>query len=731
MRSQTPGPRVTEAASRATAPTTTEPSSDARYAAIVESSDDAILSKDAEGLITSWNPAAERMYGYTAPEAIGRPISILIPKHRAGEERTILDRVFGGQRVMPYETERVTKDGDMIVVSLTVSPVRDESGDVVSASVIARDVTARRRSAELASGLHAVTAALSKEITPERAIDVLLEQAPAALGADAGAVGLLDPSRQEIELAGTAGYTEEGLAGWGRFPLDSELPMSVAIRLGEPIWTTSPEELQTRFPLLAGASIRFDSLAVIPLAVEGVPFGALSLSFAARRSFDPEERVFLVAAAQQAAYALERARLHEAERLANERLTFLAEAGEVLAGSLNPDDTMGRIAELAVGRVADWCGIELLDADGGLRSVAVAHVDPARVRLARELRSRYPTDPDAEQGVPHVIRTNAAELYSEVTDQMLVEAAHDDEHLRLMRELGLASAMIVPLRARGKVLGAITFVASESGRRFDERDLSLAEDLSRRAALAIDNSMLFRREHEAAVTLQRSLLPEILPQMKGARFAARYEPAAPGLEVGGDWYEVIALDDGTVGVTIGDIAGRGIRAASVMGRVRPALRAYVMDGHGPVDSLKRLDRLMKEAEREEMTTVFHLQFDPVAGTAEYVRAGHPPALLRLPDGEVRELAGSGTPPLGVLEEVEYHSHPAELPGGSLLLLYTDGLIERRDADLDAGIARLKEVLVGAPSVAEECLEHLSSEFRADEIPDDVAMLAMSVGEVPA
>ncbi len=656
---------------------------------------------------------------------LGEHISILIPEDRRGEERQILDRVFGGDPVEHYETERVRKDGRRIIVSLTVSPIRDRDGQVTSASVIARDVTADHLSRDLANRLHELTTALAKEIAPERSVEVLLDQAVAALGAGAGAVGVLDPTRTEVVLAGTAGYSEEGLAGWDRFPLAADVPMSVAIRTGESIWTTSVEDLKARFPTFKDATIRFKSLSVIPLAVEGRPFGAISLSFSGERAFDPQEQAFLVAAAQQAAYALEQARLYDAERLARERLTFLAEASELLAGSLDHATTLRGVADLAVHRIADWCGIELLDEDGELHSVAVAHRDPRRVQEALELRTRYPTPSDSETGAPNVVRTGRPELYPEVTDEMLVASAQDEEHLKRIRELGLESGMVVPLEARGRPLGAITFVASEPGRRYDESDLELAQELARRAAVAIDNSMLFRREHEAAVTLQRALLPQTLPTLDGIEFAARYEPAAPGLEVGGDWYEVVLRDDGQVAVIIGDVAGRGIRAASVMGRLRPALRAYVLDAHGPAQATERLDRLMREFERTEMTTVFHLQYDPATGNAEYVRAGHPPGLLRLSDGEVIELGGGGTPPLGILEQMEYRSHAVQVPPGSLLLLYTDGLIERRDDDLANGLARLKWSLARGPEGAAECLDQLAEEFSAEAVPDDVAMLAMA------
>jgi PAS domain S-box-containing protein len=700
------------------------------FEAIVQSSDDAIISKDADGIITSWNPAAERMYGWTEEEAVGRPISILIPEHRRGEERLILDKILAGERVDHYQTERVAKDGDHLVVSLTISPVRNDEGEVVRASVVARDVTERERSLQLASHMQALTAALSRETATEQTIDVLLEQAVAALRADAGAVGMVSSSGEVIELVGSRGFSfrPEDSTRWAAFGVEDDLPMSEAVRNGRPVWSTSGDELRRRYTAIEPTPVRFSALAVVPLSVGERPFGAISLSFKQHREFEAEEQAFLLAVAQQAAYALDRTRLFAAERAAAEKVSFLAEASQLLSGSLDPEALLGRVARLAVDYMADWCGIELLGDDGELRSVAVAHVDPQQVRLAKELRERYPVDPEAEVGVPNVIRTGQPELYPEVSDQLLADGAEDEEHLRLLRELGLKSAMIVPLLARGRPLGALTLVSSDGGRQYGDDDLELAADLARRAGMAIDNAMLYRREHDAAVTLQRALLPQSLPQLDGIEFAASYEPAAVGLEVGGDWYEVIPRDDGKIGVVMGDIAGRGIHAAAVMGRVRPALRAYVLDGYGPVEALERLHRLIREAERAEMTTVFQLHFDPAHGRAEYVRAGHPPALLRLADGTVTELAGDGSPPLGVFDEVDIRSCTVEVPPGSLLLLYTDGLIERRGEDLGVGLDRLKDLLAEAPDGAAECVQWLSAKVSADQIPDDVAILAMATSK---
>jgi PAS domain S-box-containing protein len=692
-------------------------------ASLVHDSDDAIITKDREAIVRSWNPAAERMYGWTAEETIGQPISLIVPPHRSGEERRILDKILAGDRVDHYETERITKDGRIITISLTVSPIRDGDGDIVAASVIARDITAKHRASELASRLHKVTSSLAKELDPDVVLAVILEQSVAALGADAGAVGMVEG--EEVVLAGHDGYTERGIADWDRFPLSADVPMSRAITSGEPIWTTSGEELVRRFPDLADARVMFKSLAVLPMAAGGDAFGAVALSFHEHREFGPEDRAFLVAAIQQAANALERAHSYEAQRIAEQRQRLLGEVGELLSQSLDPDAALVQLAEIAVRYVADWCAIDLLDEDVAIRSVAVAHVDPERVRLARELRTSYPVDPSAERGAPNVIRTGVTELHSEITEEMLAEAAVDDEHLRMMRELGLASAMIVPLRARGRVMGTISFVASDPQRRYDETDVEFAEDLARRAALAIDNARLFSREHEAAVTLQRSLLPQDLPEVEGVDLAALYEPAAPGWEVGGDWYEVATGED-KVSVTIGDVAGRGIKAAAIMGRIRSVLGAYVLDGHPPADAIRRLDRLMGEATEMEMATIFHLDLDLRTHSARYVRAGHPPALLRLPSGEVVQLDGDGTPPLGILPDAGCVEHEVAIPPGSLLLLFTDGLIERRDEDLIVGLARVAEALASAPADAEGALAELAAAFR-DELPgDDVAMLAMAV-----
>ena len=320
-----------------------------RLSSIIESSDDAILTKDAEGTITSWNPAAERMYGWTADEAIGQKISILIPEDRSGEEWRILEQVLGGEQVDHYESDRVHRSGRRIRVSLSISPLNDETGAIVGASIIARDITSQHRSRDFATRLHKLTAAFASEITRQGAVRALLDQSVAGLGADAGAVGLLDDAGDQIELAGSVGYTAPGIQDWQTFPLDADVPMSISVRTGEPIWTESAVELRDRYSGLSEANILFSSLAVIPLAIESRPFGAIALSFSTPHEFDEEERTFMLTAAQHAAQTFDHARVYEDQRRAAERVTFLAAASELLSGSLDPDTTLQNLANLAIG----------------------------------------------------------------------------------------------------------------------------------------------------------------------------------------------------------------------------------------------------------------------------------------------------------------------------------------------------------------------------------------------
>jgi len=411
--------------------------------------------------------------------------------------------------------------------------------------------------------------------------------------------------------------------------------------------------------------------------------------------------------------------------LAQARLAVLARASEILAESLDYELTLEQVAEIVVPVIADWCSVDLAAEDGTVRSVAVAHVDPAKVEMARELRKRYPPRPDSPTGAESVMRSGKPQLYAEISDELLVAGAQDEEHLRLSRELGLASAIVAPLIAHGRALGVITLVSAESGRHYGPDDLEYVEDLARRAATAIDNARLYEQERGVAETLQRSLLPETLPLLARTVLAARYLPAERGVDVGGDWYDVIELPDGRVLLAIGDVVGHGVKAATIMGQLKSALRAYALEGHGPAATLDRLKAMVRTTTGGGMIgTLIVAVFDPETGALRYASAGHPPALVRSADGAVNYLADGRTTPLAVGLQPAREAETL-LEEGALLLLYTDGLIERRAEGLGAGLDRLERAVADGPGDVDDLLDHLLSALRGDgPSSDDTALLAM-------
>src|SRR6478735_9342875 len=281
-------------------------------------------------------------------------------------------------------------------------------------------------------------------------------------------------------------------------------------------------------------------------------------------------------------------------RYREEARAFLDTASQRLAASMDPVRTLEEVAELAVPRLADWCTVQLATdtTTGAFEQVAVAHADPDKVRWARELQQRYPPDPDSPTGAPAVIRSGRSELYPEIDQAVLEAAALDEEQIRLVRELQMHSVMIVPMTVRERTVGAITFVWAESGRRYEARDLELAEELGRRAGLALDHARLFSREHRTAELLQRALLPGRLPELPGYELTVRYVPSDARDHAGGDWYDAFPLPDGRVGIVIGDVGGRGLEAAATMGQIRNALRAYALKGASPAEVIDDLHALV-------------------------------------------------------------------------------------------------------------------------------------------
>jgi PAS domain S-box-containing protein len=414
---------------------------------------------------------------------------------------------------------------------------------------------------------------------------------------------------------------------------------------------------------------------------------------------------------------------------------FLAEASRVLAGSLDYESTLTRVAELAVPEIADWCAIDLA-APGGHTRVTTMHTDPEKLAFAEELGRRYPTDPRSDRGVARVLRTGEAELYAHIPDELIEQGAVDAEHLELIRSVGMVSAMIVPMRAREDVLGAITFVSAESGRIFDAHDLALAEDLGLRAGTAVDNARLYGQRSAIAQTLQASLLPPELPVAERLEFGAFFRAAGAGFDVGGDFYDVFSTSAHEWFAVIGDVCGKGAEAAATTALVRYTVRAAAVRRRSPAAILGWLNDAMLRQSHGPATERFctiavvrlDLRDDGVQATA--AAGGHPlPRLLR-GDGTVEALGTPGTL-VGVTGEFSVRDATAGLRPGDTLLLYTDGLIEAGAPGRVWSPAELDEALRQAGAGSGGLLDRLVAQLAAaalghlaDDPRDDVALLAV-------
>ncbi len=411
-------------------------------------------------------------------------------------------------------------------------------------------------------------------------------------------------------------------------------------------------------------------------------------------------------------------------RRAVEKLNFLAEAGRLLTSSLDPDTTLERIAALCVPQLADWCTVDILDEDGKLSPAAVRHSDPAKVEWAKALQREYPRRQDEANASYQVVRTGQPVLVPDVSDDMLVHAARDERELTILRELGLSSAMVVPLNARGRQLGVVTFIDSESKRRFDQTDLEFAVILCARAALAYDNARLFSKEQRVAETFQAASLPTELPQLPGVRISATYRAGRNESEVGGDWYDAFELPDGKLVVSIGDVSGKGLAAAVAMSAVRQILSASAFEGAGPADMLKRCNRVVCHRGSGIVTAAVGV-LTPESRTFVFASAGHPPILYARAAHDVTELSTHGIP-LGVVAEYTYSEESIVIDSSSVLVLYTDGLTEFAH-DVETGEQTLRRVVreladASPPGLAEAIVRGTV----AGRPLDDIAVLALEL-----
>lgn len=379
------------------------------------------------------------------------------------------------------------------------------------------------------------------------------------------------------------------------------------------------------------------------------------------------------------------------------RLTVLGRAGERLAQALDVESTMSAIADIAVPALADHCIIDLVAETGGLIRAAVAHADTVRPSedpwAAVGDQVSYP----AEHPVSICLEQRRAVLISGGSADDLERLAPTPASAAFARKVGVRSAVAVPLVARGRTLGVLSLVLSASGRHYEAGDVELSSELARRAGLAVANARLFEQQRATALELQRSLLPGRLPAAEGLHLTWRYAPA--GLtSVGGDWIDALPLSAGRTLLVIGDVQGRGTRAAAVMGQLRTAVRVFATLDLDLADLLDRLDNLVGDLDDGLLATCGLATFDPFSRLLSYASAGHPPLMVG-PRHQLTPVTTPADPPLGVTGQ-PHTQYDRVLAPGEQVVLYTDGLVERHGHDVDAGLLVLRETLSRAGDDAE-------------------------------
>jgi PAS domain S-box-containing protein len=418
------------------------------------------------------------------------------------------------------------------------------------------------------------------------------------------------------------------------------------------------------------------------------------------------------------------------------RQRFLAQAGATLTSSLDYEETLQRFAQLVVPGLADWCAVDIADANGRLNLVAVAHADPAKVAFARELRSRYPPDPSEDSGSYGVLRSGRPELYPELPDELLEQSIDDPEQLETIRALGMRSVMLIPMDVAARTIGVLTMVSAESGRSFTENDLVFAGDLARRAATAVENARLYTERAAAALTLQQSLLPARLPTMPGWALASSYAAGDTTVDVGGDFFDVVELDEGFLAV-VGDVTGKGVQAAALTALARHTLATAARFDPSPAAVVSLLNDVLVHRPEISLLTVACAHVVPTDAGAllRLTSAGHPLPVLSRPGQAPRTIGPPGLL-LGMTGAARWEQSEIELQPGDTLLFYTDGVTDTPSGAERFGEERLLDALRNAPSEPREMIAEVQRalrEFQVGDVVDDRAMLALrlvGVGDDP-
>jgi PAS domain S-box-containing protein len=711
----------------------------------------AVVQIDRTGSIAAWNEDAEELFGYAAEQVTGKPLTDLAAwPHTPGTSTGIAEAL----QLSRWEGSYGIRDagGRVLPVYASHLRVRDTGGEPSTVCLLVRD----HERAVLQSPLRmpasdTVTNAEGQSNDPFEVfigspapddLDGLLqrtvERARDMLDADSAFLLLATDDETELEVRASTGLPS-ARQRFARVPVEAGPGRYGSARM--PAVHDDLSAVPGAVPLLSGTGMR--SVVTVPLKVEGRLTGSLGVAAEGAGRYSNEEALRLQFAADRIALAVESARLGELERLRRGSLSFLVEASDLLAGTLDRDQTLALMAQMTVPTLATWCAVYTIADQASEPYLSyVLHEDEELIDGIKSLLSKVPP--------PDPVPTPGARVWTAPG-----EVAHQAALRSSMRSLGLsggpthqiasgigptlatASAVggetvVLPLVARNRVIGMLT-LGKPTDEHFRQEILELAEDLSRRAALALDNARLYSERTAISQSLQRSLLPPELPEIGGVEVEVIYRAAGEGNEVGGDFYDLFPISDGAYGFAIGDVCGTGPNAAAVTGLARHALRLLAREGLSGPAVLERLNSaILDEGARSRFLTLLYGEMRPQEdGSAELkvVCAGHPLPLRLRQDGTV-EPAAEPQPLLGVMDDLELYEQTVTLDPGDVLLCVTDGVTERREGTRMLGDDGLADVLttctgLTAGAVAARIMRAVER-FASDAPSDDMAILAMRV-----
>jgi PAS domain S-box-containing protein len=708
----------------------------------------AVVQIDRGGAISGWNEDAEDLFGYTADQVSGKPLGDLAAwPHTPGIGTGLAEALRFSRWEGSYGIR--CSDGRVVPVYAAHLRVRDAEGEPSTVCLLVREheravLQTPQRPAGTDGGSDSRSSDPFELFIGSPAPDDLdgllqrtVERARDMLDGDAAFLLLATDDETELEVRATTGLPA-ARQRFARVPVETG-----ASRYGSARMPAVHEDLAAvpgAVPLLEGTGMR--SVVTVPLKVEGRLTGSLGVAAETANRYSNEEALRLQFAADRIALAVESARLGELERLRRGSLSFLVEASDLLAGTLDRDQTLALMAQMTVPTLATWCAVyTIADQSSEPYLSYVLHEDEDRIDgLKALLSSIAPPDPVPAPGA------RAWSAPGEAAQRAAVRAS-----VRELEQLGsplssgvdttLATAgavagetVVLPLVARNRVIGQL-ILGRPAEDHFRQEILELAEDLSRRAALALDNARLYSERVAISQSLQRSLLPPDLPQIPGVEVDVIYRAAGEGNEVGGDFYDVFPISDDAYGFAIGDVCGTGPEAAAVTGLARHALRLLAREGFGGPAVLERLNAaILDEGARSRFLTLLYGEMHPQEdGSAilKVVCAGHPLPLRLRPDGTVSP-AAEPQPLLGVMDDLELYEETVTLEPGDVLLCVTDGVTERREGTRmlgDDGLAEVLKTCTGltAGAVSARILRAVER-FAQAPASDDMAILAMRLRE---